>query len=224
MRHTDGIDELIPTRKSLLVRLKDWSDNASWKDFFETYWRLIYRRAKRAGLTDSESQDVVQETMVAVFKAMPRFEYREDHGSFKSWLFRLTNWRIVDQLRKRDPEFEPTATGANPVLSQAELEALADPHSLNPAELWESEWQSNLMEVAVERVKVKSNPKQYQVFAQCVFKNRPVAEVARAFGITAARVYLAKHRISGLLKREIKALQKSPVPPVNPSTKLPVEP
>jgi hypothetical protein len=35
----------IPTRQSLLNRLKDWGDQSSWQDFFDTYWQLIYNVA-----------------------------------------------------------------------------------------------------------------------------------------------------------------------------------
>src|SRR5262245_61835089 len=31
-------DDLIPTRESLLSRIKDWDDRESWQDFFDTYW------------------------------------------------------------------------------------------------------------------------------------------------------------------------------------------
>ncbi len=54
-------NEFIPTRDSLLSRLKDWNDRDSWKEFFETYWKLIYRTALQAGLNEAEAQDVVQE-------------------------------------------------------------------------------------------------------------------------------------------------------------------
>ena len=47
--------DLIPTRRSLLNRLKDWEDQESWQDFFDTYWKLIYGVAAKAGLTDDES-------------------------------------------------------------------------------------------------------------------------------------------------------------------------
>src|SRR5580765_2080020 len=57
---------LIPTRESLLSRLKETSADESWREFFETYWKLIYNNARRAGLSDNEAQDVVQETMVAL--------------------------------------------------------------------------------------------------------------------------------------------------------------
>ena len=56
----------IATRASLLVRLKDREDQASWQEFFDTYWRLIYSVATKAGLNDAEAQDVVQETVISV--------------------------------------------------------------------------------------------------------------------------------------------------------------
>ena len=56
-------DEFIPTRASLLSRLKDWEDQTSWREFFDTYGRLIYGVARKAGLADAEAQDAVQETL-----------------------------------------------------------------------------------------------------------------------------------------------------------------
>ena len=76
-------DELIPTRQSLLSRLKDRQDNESWKVFFDTYWKLIYGAALRAGLREAEAQDAVQETVISVMNSMPDFKYNAEVGSFK---------------------------------------------------------------------------------------------------------------------------------------------
>jgi RNA polymerase sigma-70 factor (ECF subfamily) len=54
----------------LLVRLKDWGDQKSWQDFFDTYWRLIHSVAIKAGLSEAEAQDVVQETVLTVAKKL----------------------------------------------------------------------------------------------------------------------------------------------------------
>src|SRR6188474_1993563 len=94
-------DELIPTRASLIARLKNWQDQASWQDFFDSYWKLIYGVARKTGISDAEAQDVVQETMASVAKQMPKFQYDPAIGSFKAWLLKLTRWRIVDQIRQR---------------------------------------------------------------------------------------------------------------------------
>src|SRR4051794_13754244 len=78
--------DFIPTRESLLSRLKDWEDQASWKDFFDTYWRLIYNLARKAGLSDAEAQDVVQETILSVARNIEGFRYDPAVCSFKSWM------------------------------------------------------------------------------------------------------------------------------------------
>ena len=75
-----------PTRASLLSRLKDRDDHVGWQEFFDTYWKLIYGVALKAGLNDSEAQDVVQETVIYVAKKLPDFRYDPEKGSFKSVL------------------------------------------------------------------------------------------------------------------------------------------
>ena len=92
----------LKTRASLIERVRNCQDQASWQDFFDTYWRLIYSTAHKAGLSDEESQDVVQETMLCVSRRMPTFRY-DPARSFKAWLLNMTRWRIVDQFRKRGP-------------------------------------------------------------------------------------------------------------------------
>src|SRR6266704_6607855 len=94
-------DELIPTRASLLERLKDLGDQASWNDFYQTYRELIYSVARRAGLNETEADEVVQETVISVARKMPGFRYDPAVDSFKGWLLTVTRWRILDQLQRR---------------------------------------------------------------------------------------------------------------------------
>src|SRR5262245_1245740 len=93
--------ESLHTRASLLGRLADLGDSSSWREFFDTYWGLIYGVARKAGLPDPDAQDVVQDTMACVAQQMPTFRYDPAKGSFKAWLLNLTRWRIVDHVRKR---------------------------------------------------------------------------------------------------------------------------
>src|ERR1051325_10782463 len=93
-------EELIPTRQSLLERLRSWDDQQAWQEFFDTYWQLIFRGAISTGLSASEAEEVVQETVMSVAKHMPKFRYvpAVAGGSFKTWLLNLTRWRITDLL------------------------------------------------------------------------------------------------------------------------------
>src|SRR5437870_3963888 len=93
--------ESIPTRQSLLARLKDWENQDDWRDFFDIYWRLIHRAASKAGLTDAAAQEVVQEVMIAAAKKMPEFTYEPGKDSLKGWLLAVTRWKVGDQFRKQ---------------------------------------------------------------------------------------------------------------------------
>src|SRR5437667_8025422 len=105
----DNANELIQTRWTLINRLKNWNDQESWREFFDTYWKLIYSAACKAGLNHEEAQDVVQAVVISVCKNIKPFKADPAAGSFKSWLMKLTGWRIQDQIRKRPPEFHARA-------------------------------------------------------------------------------------------------------------------
>src|SRR5204862_8241220 len=100
----DSAQDSRATRWSLLSRLKNWEDQQSWREFFDTYWRLIYSVGIKAGLTDAEAQDVVQDTVLSVAKKIHEFRCDPVSGSFKAWLLKLTSWRILNQLKKRLPD------------------------------------------------------------------------------------------------------------------------
>src|SRR5262249_23403395 len=99
-------DSLLPTRQSLLSRLRDWQDNDGWREFFDMYCRLIYRVARQAGLDDATAQDVVQNTFIYLSRRMPKFHYDRTRGSFKSWLRCVARSRI-SAIRRRAQANEP---------------------------------------------------------------------------------------------------------------------
>lgn len=209
-----NVEELIPTRRSLLSRLKNSADDESWRTFFDTYWKLIYTTAIKAGLNDAAAQDVVQETVISVLKSMPEFHYRQNNQSFKSWLLRLTRWRIGDQFRRQAKlrEEHPNSRTRKENSEETELlDEVPDPASLNLEASWEADWEQNLMEAAIDRVRKKIDPKAYQMFDLYVFKEWPVSRVAQALKVSPTRVYLAKHRVSNLIKKQVKQLRQDPL-------------
>lgn len=200
--HTD----LYPTRYSLLSRLQDWDDQDSWRDFFETYWRLIYSVAIKSGLSDAEAQDVVQETVVCVAKDIAKFERDRKRGSFRGWLRNLTRWRINDQLRKR-----AQSHGVEHVGLPGESDAMAqvpDPSSTALDMIWDEEWNANLLEAALEKIRGRVREEYYQIFDLYVLRQWKAGDVAEALGVSLAKVYLAKHRVTLELKSELRELQK----------------
>jgi RNA polymerase sigma-70 factor (ECF subfamily) len=201
------------TRGSLLSRIKDWDDDSSWRTFHDTYWRLIFTTARKAGLSETEAEDVVQETIVAVSRKMHAFKYDPAVCSFRTWLYTLIRRRIADQFRKRAPTVpiplpgpgDATGTATDPV------SLAVDPASLELDAKWEADWELNLLDVALERVKRRVSAAQYQIFDYHVIQLQPVAQVRKALGVSATQVYLAKLRVGRVLKEEIERLRQDPL-------------
>ncbi len=197
---------LLTTRRSLLERLPNLDDQAKWQEFFDTYWRLIYGVARKAGLTDAEAQDVVQETVVGVARNIGRYDAKA--GSFKNWLLQSTRWRIVDQLRKRSPANPSQTAGDGSKRDTATIDRVPDPAGEQLDAVWDEEWKRSLFEVAIDRVKRKVSARHFQVFDCAVRKHWSAAKISAALKVNIAQVYLIKHRLAGLLKKEIAALNR----------------
>ena len=198
-------DELIPTRASLIRRLKNWQDDASWKEFFQVYWKLIYGVARKAGLADAEAQDVVQETLVSVAKHMPTFNYDPSIGSFKAWLLNMTRWRIIGQFRKRQPTVAHAVDATTNRTTT--IDDVADPNALDLNAVWEAEWETNLLAAAKENLKRRIDPQHSQIFDFYVGKEWPPEKVAERFGVSVDMVYQIKHRVTEQLRAEVRRLE-----------------
>lgn len=195
----------LPTRVTLLSRLRDWDDRESWQEFFDTYWKLIYTTATKAGLADAEAQDVVQEVLVGASRSMPKFKYDPSVGSFKGWLVCITKRKIANQFRKRPPwDCRKTEQGADPIAP----EELPAPDEDLIDRLFEHEWKRSLVEAAMKRVKAKVKLRHFQIFDLYVIQQLTVAEVCSLLKVSAPQVYLARHRVAKRLKEEVARLQK----------------
>ncbi|MCL4786092.1 MAG: sigma-70 family RNA polymerase sigma factor [Verrucomicrobia bacterium] len=204
-----GGEEFIPTRLSLLSRLKRWDDHGSWRDFFDTYWKFLYCVAIKSGLSDEDARDVVQETVVAVAKGLRDGRFKAAEGSsFKAWLQLIVRRRVADHLRKRRLPLAESATPVDETARTPTIERVPAPDADVVLEVWEEEWAKNLADAAIERVKQRVEAKQFQMFDLYVLKEWPVGEVARTLKANVAQVYLAKHRVTAMIKQETDRLRK----------------
>jgi RNA polymerase sigma factor (sigma-70 family) len=201
-------DSLLPTRQSLLSRLRDWQDDDGWRQFFDTYWRLIYRVARQAGLDDAAAQDVVQNTFIYLARRMPKFRYDPARGSFKAWLRRVTRSRI-SVFRRRAEAKEPRLPDAGLEDEDASVwESIPDPAADATDEIWQKEWEDNLLKAALRRVGSKVSAQQLMIFEMAALGEVPLKQVARKLGVSLMQVYLARHRVGKLFKSEVLRLRK----------------
>ena len=196
------------TRKSLIARLENWEDQRTWDEFYQTYWRLIYSVGLKAGLRSDEAFDVVQETILSIAKQSKKNLYDPKQGSFKTWLMNMTRWRINDQFRKRKKDTAMAGAEWDEDRKTAVIDRFEDPKGDLLQRMWDVEWKKNLADAALARVKAQVSPKQYQIFDYYVIKQWEAKKVQKHLGVSMAQVYLAKHRVGAVLKKELIKMEK----------------
>ena len=195
------------TRKSLIARLDNWEDQKTWDEFYQTYWRLIYSVAIKAGLRPEEAFDCVQETILSIAKQSKKKLYDPEQGSFKTWLMNMTRWRINDQFRKRKKDTAMTGGEWDDDRKTAIIDRVEDPNGDVLSRLWDVEWKKNIADAALARVKAAVSPKQYQIFDLYVIRQMDAQLVQEKLNVSMAQVYLAKHRVGAVLKKELAKLE-----------------
>lgn len=196
------------TRKSLIARLDNWEDQRTWDDFYKTYWRLIYSVALKAGLRSDEAFDAVQETILSIAKQSKKNLYDPEQGSFKTWLMNMTRWRINDQFRNRKKDTAMAMGEWGDERKTAVIDRFEDPKGDLLERMWDVEWKQNLADAALARTKALVSPKQYQIFDYYVVKQWDADKVQDHLSVSMAQVYLAKHRVGAVLKKELEKLRK----------------
>ncbi len=222
----DELNEHLPTDSSLLARIRAPDDAASWREFFETYKDSIAGLAITGGLSRAEAEEVVQETMLAVSRGIATFQYDRKQGSFKGWIFTITRRAMFKQIKKRlslashagaggVPEASARAAGARladsevPDTTEGEDEFASLPDTTpGLEEQFEKEWRQTLLHMALQRVRARIKPKQFQMFDLYVNQQMPMARVKRTLRVNSAQVYMAKIRVSALLRQTIAALER----------------
>jgi len=200
-------DAMLPTRQSLLSRLRDWQDQDGWREFFDTYWRLIYNVARKSGLGDAEAQDVVQATFIYLSRRLQKFHYDPARGSFKSWLRVVTRSRISIYLRsqrRRDGHLRESLPDED---GESAVEQIPDPAADALDEAWQREWEKNLLSTAFRRLRSKVGAQQLLIFRLATSGELALTQVAKKLGVSLAQVYLARHRVGKLFKAEVSRLR-----------------
>jgi len=181
-----------------------------WAEFFRIYGPVIRRFALKAGLTETEADEVVQETCIGVARNVAAFRYDPSKCRFKSWMLNLASWRVKSQFEKRSRWDDRKQPGdGRGEFEQDDARADAFPLVVDELEkVWEAEWRERLLATALEKVRGDFSLTQYQIFDLNVMKEWPAGDVAKSLGVSLASVYLAKHRVSSALKQEMVRLEK----------------
>jgi RNA polymerase sigma-70 factor (ECF subfamily) len=168
------------TSSTLLCRVRDTGDAASWREFVMLYEPLIVRYAlsSRRGLSEADARDVAQDVFARLLKALPGFELDRARGRFRTYLWQVTTSALADRACRGQRRAE------------AEREWRARRDDPDDRAEWDRAFRQRVLGHALARVREVTSPTTWACFERHVLGHEPTAEVARALGVSANAVYV----------------------------------
>lgn len=197
----ENLDPWITT-STVLERLQRFDDADAWAKFADRFRAPIERFARKQGLSEADSEDVAQETLLGFAKAYRENSYDRTKGRLSTWLFGIA-WRRVDHVRRKSERAFVERTAAD----DATAFWAGVPDDAEASRVWDAAWEQALLERCVLRVKAEVQPATFRAFELLVLEKRSVKEVVAELGITRNAVYIAKHRVATRIRELVAELE-----------------
>jgi RNA polymerase sigma factor (sigma-70 family) len=184
------VRSLEDARDHELVRRVKAGDEEAFRDLFRRYGPLANGLAVRMVRHPFVAEEIVQEAFLSLWRDPAA--YREERGTFRSWLMSTVHHRAVDAIRREEAQRRRSreAEPADLIEEDVGQAVVEDAYAAGAR----ARVRSALAEIPVE---------QRQVLSMMYFEGKTQAEVARQLGLplgtVKSRTLLGMRRLRGML-------------------------
>lgn len=191
------------TRASLILRLRDPADANAWEQFAAIYEPLVYRLARKRGLQHADAQELVQEVLLAVSRAVDDWVPDAQRGRFRDWLFRIARNLMIKFLTRR--KHRPLGSGDSGIAEL--LTQQHDPHSAEST-LFELEFRREVFQWTAGKVQPQVGPRTWDAFWLSSVDGLPIRDVAAQLRMSIGSVYIARSRVMLRLREQVQQFER----------------
>lgn len=182
------------TRHSLIARLARPDDQAAWDEFARLYRPVVVRIARRRGLQHDDAEDLAQQVMLAVSRAVAGWTPDPARGRFRAWLRRIAENLTLNALSRRRPDRGDGSTDAGERLNEHPDDAGAD------SALLRLEYRREVFRRAAEEVRPEFAAETWLAFWRTAVEGSDAGCVAEELGKAVGAVYAARSRVMRRLR------------------------
>jgi RNA polymerase sigma-70 factor (ECF subfamily) len=179
----------------LLQRAADRNQEA-WARLVKLYTPLVAYWFRRDGLSEADTDDLVQEVFGAVAASLPQFRAHHRGGPFRGWLRGIARHKLIDHLRSGARQ--PQAEGGS--VAYARLQEVPDASAAEEAD--PPQEVTALYHRALDLIRGEFEPRTWEAFWRTGVLEQAVADVAADLGMTEVAVRKAKSRVLRRLRDE----------------------
>ena len=189
-----GRDDVHPPlpghRASLLSTLRRRpGDSEASAQFVKTYGPRILQWCRRWGLQDADAHDVTQSVLLRFMHRAERFDYDRSRR-FRGWLRALTQSSCRDFVKRR--RIWDQGLGGD---AASRIDAIAARDGV--ADLIETENAREILRVAMERVRLRVEPRTWEAFRLLNVERLSGEEAAARVGMRLGSTYAASAKCAG---------------------------
>ena len=186
------------TPKTLLSRMAaqvTGESEASWVRFFDLYQPVIRKFAEYVG-AKGESEDITQDVFVKLVEVFRKGAYKPDRGRFRAYLATLIRREVVNRWHKAQARAADRQISLDNDDFPVEVAVPSE-----TAAVLDSKWLQARRSAAIEHVLTKTALAQQSkdIYRAYVLEERPIGEVAKAFGVPNNSVSQVKTRVERMI-------------------------
>lgn len=197
------MNDLAPTRITLLQRAKDSSDQAVWAELSDYYRGFISMLLKDMRVPMMYHDDLIQEIMLKLWTSINKFNIHEGRARFRTWLSKVIRNCVIDYMKsEKSRKKREEASG-----EEDNQFNLFQQKASDLEEIIHQEWMDYMLHKAITHLKKSFSGHAIDIFMMSS-QGKTVDEICEALNVPANTVYVLRSRVKSKFMAELKQLRE----------------